>query len=275
MPVVGSRSSIPSSSPTSSEMSPDSTPEMKKTYRTWFRCYQVRPQARLRLFCFPHAGGAASFFRTWCHQFPADIEIVAVQYPGREDRIREACIDQAQALAQSICQAMTPVLDQPIALFGHSMGAIVAYEVARQLAGRGTPVDRLFVSCHPAPQCQSDTAVHLQDDDGLVDEVRRLGGMSEAILANEELRDLMLAPLRNDYRLIETYRSDPLPGIDSAVVAYLGDSDPDVDTDEVRAWAEVTRGPFKSRTFVGDHFYLVPQKLQLIKDLLGHLPADA
>lgn len=241
----------------------------------WLRCHRQRPGAELRLVCLPHAGGSASFFRRWHDALPDGVELHVVQYPGREDRIAEPCVDDMEVLAHGITEALRPLLTRPIALFGHSMGGAVAHEVARRLEERYEVVPvRLFVSGRPAPHRARPGIVHLQDDEGLLADVRRLAGTNGNVLDNPDLRALVLPALRSDYRLIERYRPNPDLGVDpleAPVVAYVGDRDPDVSHDQARAWSELTAGGFELRAFSGDHFYLVPNRDELIDDVLGRL----
>jgi pyochelin biosynthetic protein PchC len=200
---------------------------------------------------------------------PPTVDLLAVQYPGREDRIRDAQLDEMDRLADLIADALGPVLDLPIALFGHSMGATVAYEVARRLEAHphGSLV-RLFVSGRPAPQYQRASMKHLESDDALWEQLRRLGGTSEGVFCHPELRALVLPYLRSDYRLVETYQLRPGPALASPIVACLGDRDPEVSVDEVRGWGELTHGGFDLRIFAGDHFYLIPRQAELINEVL-------
>lgn len=229
----------------------------------WFRCWLPVPQPRVRLVCFPHAGGTAGFFRTWAAGFAPDVEVLGVQYPGREDRIREAVPETMECLARLVAEALGPVLDRPVALFGHSMGAAAAYLVARRL-GAQAGVTRLFVSGRPAPLRDRGGSAHLLGDDELWEELRRLGGTSEEVLDCPELRRLVLPTVRADYRLSETCR--PAAGtLGCPVTAFLGDRDPEVTLDEAMGWAETTRAGFSLQVFPGAHFYLVAQQAELLR----------
>lgn len=245
------------------------TADTSPGYGAWLRRYRRLPEARARLVCFPHAGGAASFFRMWARRSPPEVEVLVVQYPGREDRLRERLCDDMATLADAVAEAMRPELDRPVGLFGHSMGATVAYEVARRLDA--APSAGLFVSGRPAPHRQRPGALHLRDDDALIAELRRLGGPSDVVLDNPELRDLYLPALRNDYRVVETYRPEPGPPLSVPVTAYIGDRDPEVTPEEARGWADVTDGGFKLRIFPGDHFYLVPHRADVLGAVLREL----
>jgi pyochelin biosynthetic protein PchC len=246
------------------------TVQRMPAWETWFR--RVRPSAapRWRLFCFGHAGASASFFWPWSKDIPFDVELYAVQYPGRADRLLEPCIEEIDVIADRIADALPPALDRPLALFGHSLGAAVAYEVARRLdRALSRPDMHLFVSGRPAPQLDRGGTVHLGSDAALCDDLRRLGGTSPEILDNAELRALVLRVLRSDYRLSETYRAKPGAALSCPVTAFIGDRDPELGLEEALGWRAVTRATFQSHVLAGDHFYLVPERSRLVRTLVG------
>src|SRR6266567_4334667 len=144
--------------------------------RAWIRRFGGKPNADSRLVCLPHAGGAASFYGSWRHYVPDDIELLAVQYPGREDRLSEPPITRMDALVDGIVEALESDSERPTALFGHSMGAAVAFEIANRWQQQGAPLLHLFVSGHPAPNRQRPGTTNLLNQTMLVEELRRLGG---------------------------------------------------------------------------------------------------
>lgn len=237
------------------------------TARRWLRCYRPRPAATLRLVCFPHATGSAPFYRTWAVDLPAGVEVLAVQYPGRLDRIGEPPVTAMDVLAGMVADVLAPRRDLPLALFGHSMGAAVAYEVARRLERRGGPLEQLFVSGRPAPSRHRPGSKHLGSDDELWDELRRLNGTDQEALDNRQLKAALMPTLRSDYRLIETYRPTGGAPLRTPISALVGDVDPEAAVDDVAAWAEHTAGRFGLTVFDGDHFYLVPHHAKVLAEV--------
>ncbi|GAA3734274.1 thioesterase II family protein [Salinactinospora qingdaonensis] len=238
----------------------------------WLRCYRPRPAARLRLVCFPHAGGSAAFYRDWARRMPESVELAAVQYPGRLDRLHEPPPASIDELVTAVTSALRADPHRPIALFGHSLGAVIAHEVAVRLSeDGGAPPVRLIVSGRPPPRLHRGGAKHLADDEELWAEIVRLGGTSQSAVDHEELRALMLPVLRNDYRLAETYRPRLDRSLCCPVTALTGDADSEVTVKEMSAWEELTTAAFELRVFAGDHFYLVPHQEEVITTMLRAL----
>jgi surfactin synthase thioesterase subunit len=223
----------------------------------WLRRYRPVPDAGVRLLYFPHAGGSASFGAPLSRALAPSIEVVALQYPGRQDRRTEPFIDDIPSLADAIVAATQGIDDRPLAFFGHSMGAILAFEVAqrRQRTGATMPV-RLFASGRRAPSTTREEKIHLSDDDGLVAEMRRLAGTDLSLLADEEVLRMILPAMRADYRAIETYEWTPGPTIDCPITVLVGDDDPKTTVDEADGWRRHTTGEFTMRVYPGGHFYL-------------------
>ncbi|WP_418648691.1 thioesterase II family protein [Thauera butanivorans] len=237
-------------------------PAAGQSPRAWFRVPAPRPGAAWRILCLPHAGGSASFFQPWAKSLPSDAELVVVQYPGREERVEEACIGDMAALVAALSQALarTPaLLAKPYVLFGHSMGAAVAYELCLALQRQRQPLPcGLAVSASEGPGRARPGALHRAADAALLAEVVRLNRRLEPLLASPELAALVLPALRSDYRLIETYAAAPpvFVPVDVPVLALIGREDDELSEDDARAWARIGGRGFALQAFPGDHFYL-------------------
>lgn len=237
----------------------------------WFRRYPAARTPRVRLVCFPHAGGNAQLFHGWSIRLPGDVELLAVRYPGRQERMAEPCVESMDELADAIAGALAGYRDVPLALFGHSMGAAVAYEVAARLEETGQGPVHTFLSARNAPHRAPRTALHRAADDVLLASVRRLGTLGGDPYGVPELRELLLPVLRSDYRLIETYAPENPPLLRAPITAYIGVADPGCHVERVTAWAELTTGGFDLRSFPGDHFYLAPREAELTADIAARL----
>ncbi|WUI01398.1 alpha/beta fold hydrolase [Spirillospora sp. NBC_00431] len=243
----------------------------------WLRRLGPPLEDRPRLICFPHAGGSANYFTPLATELGGSVEVLGVQYPGRQDRHTERLIDNLLDLADMIDAALRRMgdsSDRRPALFGHSMGAIVAFEVARRMADTavGPPVS-LMVSGRRAPSIHRDDNVHRRSDTALVAEIEKLSGTSTGLLADEEVRQMVLPAIRADYKATETYRFRPGPILRTSISAFIGDSDPRVSIDEVEAWAEHTAAAFQCRVFPGGHFYLNEQCSAVAKAISEALTA--
>ena len=226
----------------------------------WIAYRSEKPRARCRLLCFPFAGGSASAFRTWGAELPAEIEVWPVQPPGREGRIHEEPFSRVEDLVAALARGLAPELARgtPFAFFGHSLGTLVAYELARSLRREGLPGPRhLFVSAHIAPQQPSrDEPIHSLPEPEFRDRLRRLNGTPEEVLAHPELMELLGPLLRADFAANETYAHRDGPPLDCPITAFGGLTDEDVGEEDLRRWSERTHGPFRLRLYSGDHFYL-------------------
>lgn len=234
-----------------------------------------------RLFCFGHAGGGTGFFAHLRSRLLPEIETCPVQLPGRAPRLAEQPYTRVADLVPDAVAGLTPYLDRPYAILGHSVGAVMAYEVARALSaeGSGGP-ECLFVSGRRAPLLPTRRPVlhHLPDEEFLA-AVAEFNGIPEDMTRHRELLDLFLPGVRADFELNETYAELPGPALSCPVVATTGREDPEVTEDEVAAWREVTRAECTVRVFAGDHFYLGgdrPEFLDLVRThLRGLLPTQA
>ncbi|MET8614465.1 thioesterase II family protein [Streptomyces misionensis] len=234
----------------------------------WFRRPPRGSHPRVRLVCFPHAGGAASLFRDWSEELPGGIEVLAVRLPARQDRFREPPVERMAELADLIAEALRPYLDLPYAFFGHSLGSDVAYEVARRLERRhGHGPQRLFVSGAAAPHVGEPVDIGDYDDPALIAEIQRLGAPGTELLDEPELAALLLPSLRADYRLSAAYRPAlaDLDVLRAPITALIGNHDPLVPVAEALTWAQLTSGGFNHRVYPGGHFYLERHRRALLR----------
>ncbi|MET7402907.1 alpha/beta fold hydrolase [Dactylosporangium sp. NPDC005572] len=223
---------------------------------TWFRRYRPAAPGR-RLIVFPHAGGSAAYYRPLVRQLEPSVDALVVQYPGRLDRRTEPNVPSIDVLADRIAAAVRDVADRPLAFFGHSMGSVVAFEVALRL-GPGV-VSHLFASGRRAPTRYRPETVHRADDATLLAEVQLLDGTSSELLHDPEIVAMILPGLRNDYIAVENYRHRPDALVDCPITALVGDSDPRTSVPEAADWAASTTGSFALRILPGGHFYLAQQ----------------
>jgi len=234
----------------------------------WLRGFHCPPGATTTLVCLPHAGGNAAFYRDWRHLLPPWLALVAVQYPGRLDRLDEPCVPDMATLAERVAAEVDAAVATPVALFGHSLGASVAYEVARRLSR--APV-RLFVSGRAAPHRYRGGTVHLSSDEHLWRHAVALGGTAAELGADPQVRALALPALRNDYRLAETYRPARPEPVGCPVTAVVGTEDGEVSPDEAGAWADLTTAEFDLCVFPGGHFHLAERPGAVVATLLTRL----
>ena len=235
----------------------------------WITRPRPSPRARLRLFCLAHAGGGASMFRGWADSLPPEVEVCPVQLPGRENRIMEPPFDRLEPLVQALADAMDPYLSLPFALFGHSNGALIAFELARTLRARGRPGPvHLFASGRRAPDLPADRPPthHLPEAEFLAD-LQELGGIPAELLEHRELLSLLVPTLRADVAIHETYVCAEQTPLACPITAYGGLSDPKVRRPQLEAWARHTAGPFVVRMFPGGHFYLHDDRPLLLRTL--------
>jgi medium-chain acyl-[acyl-carrier-protein] hydrolase len=231
------------------------------------------PNARLRLFCFPYAGGGASIFSPWVRILPPEVEVVAVQPPGRESRLSEKPYSDLTQLVDAMHRELRPYFDKPFAFFGHSNGGMMAFELARTLRREGGPMPlHLFASGRPAPQLELDEPpIHHLPHDEFIEELRRFAGTPEEILQNAEIMELIMPLLRADFALGETYVYTPEPPLDLPISAYGGVQDEEVSEEQVAAWREQTSGEFRMKMFPGGHFFLNEDRALVLAELAREL----
>jgi surfactin synthase thioesterase subunit len=226
-------------------------------------------QGRLRLFCFPYAGSGTSIYRGWAAALTQAIEVHPVALPGREHRLAESPIDDIHLLAAAVGDELGGVFDPPFAFFGHSMGALLAFELARHLRRQGKAGPRcLIVSAHRAPHLPDEQdRIHDKPTPEFLHELRELNGTSSGVLGDRELVELLLPMLRADFKAAELYRYSEEAPLRCPIVAYGGTRDGMIPQAEIAAWNAHTDGGFAQRMFEGDHFYIQTRREELIAQL--------
>jgi medium-chain acyl-[acyl-carrier-protein] hydrolase len=243
------------------------------TLGSWIAGHEPNPQARLRLFCFPYAGGSASMFRIWSNALPADVEACPIQLPGRSTRLMERPFTDLSSLIQVLAQALSSLLDKPFAIFGHSLGALMGFELARQLRRQyGVNPARLFISAGCAPQIpRPGSPIHTLPAKEFLAEVRRLNGIPKEVLEHDELMEIVIPLLRADFALYEAYVYSAEPPLNCPILAFGGLQDRKVTHRDLEAWRDQTTGAFSLRMLPGDHFFLnttQPLLLQMLSQEL-------
>ncbi len=247
---------------------------MLKTFpkNPWVSFPRPNSAAGMRLFCFPYAGGGAMLYRRWPDALPPGVEVCPVQLPGRGSRLHEAGIRQMPQLVSAVAEAIDPFLGKPFAFFGHSMGAVVAFELSRLLRRlHGLRPTHLFVSGHSAPQVPNrhERTYDLPESE-FIEELRRLNGTPREVLEHPELMELMIPTLRTDFEVCQTYSYAPGPPLDCPITAFVG-SDDEVGYEDQEAWREQTVSHFSLHTLPGDHFFIHASEAHLLRMLSQEL----
>ncbi len=235
------------------------------------RRYGGGPRTLASLVCFPWAGGGASAYRRIATHMPEAVEFMAVQYPGREDRFDEDRLVRMDSLVKHLVADILPIFSRPLIFFGHSMGALVAYEVAQALKHRtGREPRMLIVSGSGSPdnegsyeRCPGDA-----DEEDLIANMQQLGGTPPEILANRNMVRAILPVLRADYEILDNYVPSAAGPLSCPMIACAGDEDPSVSPASLQAWRHCSSGPYQEHWFAGDHFYLSVKSQELARTLL-------
>jgi surfactin synthase thioesterase subunit len=239
----------------------------------WLAPNLLRTDARLRVFCLPYAGAGASAYRSWANELHTDMQLCPVQLPGRENRLGEPAIDSTGVLVRELLTGLRPYLDRPFVIFGHSMGALLGYELARELRRLGLPQPRhLFLSAHRAPHLPGQLPhVHALSRPEFLAELRRLEGTPDEVLEHEELMQIAEPILRADFKLCETYVHAPGEPLDIPLSIFGGADDPKVREEVLAPWREHTRAAMRLQIFPGGHLFLHPSRAPLVSAILKDL----
>ncbi len=249
-----------------SHVNPISSRAVVKRAGGWISGPARQDSPSARLFCLPWAGGAAAVYDPWRDALGEDVELCAIEPPGRQTRLREAAYTRLEPLVEALATAITDELDVPYALFGHSMGALLAFELARELRRRGVAEPcALFVSGSAAPRVPSDRIpVHDAPDAKVFARLQELGGLPEEVHEEPELLRLFLPTIRADFAVFETYDCRPEPPLDCPIVAFTGSEDREVPLLTLAPWSQETTGRFDYHVLPGGHFFLRDSQTALL-----------
>lgn len=238
-----------------------------------WRLYEPNRRATLRLFCVPYAGGSASVYREWVRSLPAHVEVYGIQLPGRSNRYSEPLLTEVPAVVDGVGGSIAPLLDRPFAFFGHSLGALLAFELTRWTRRRlGRLPEHLIVSGRRAPHLPPTPPLTYQrPDDELIAELAELCGTPMEILGNAELMAMMLPTVRADFQLSETYEYVPDVPLSCPMTVLGGSEDEESEEDRLPAWQRHTTGPFDVHVFDGGHFFIQSQETEVLALLRGLL----
>lgn len=232
--------------------------EFQSQASAWLRCVRPKEDALLRLLCFPYAGGGGASYRAWSKHLPETVEVWTVQLPGRESRLVEAPFTELPAMVAALTPALLSWLDVPFVFFGHSMGALVSFELTRYLRRHaGLQPLHLLVSGRRAPHLPDPRPpIHALPEKLFREEILRFNGTPPEVFADEELAHIFLPTLRADLSVCETYSYLPEDALNVPITAFGGMQDAGVELKHLEAWSEMTGASFAVHQFPGDHFYL-------------------
>lgn len=231
----------------------------------WFVCPHVKSEASARLFFFPYAGGGPAAFSAWCGALPKNIEGRIAHYPGRGSRFDEPLINEIPQLVEQLARAIEPFLEKPFSFFGHSLGGLIAFELARHLRRRDHLPDSLFVSACAAPHLpRVRPRIHRLPDAEFIAELKRMNGIPSELIQNEEAMSMLLPIVRADLQAFENYVHIPEEPLPCPITVFGGSNDPRVNRKEIEAWSLHTASVFQAVFFPGGHFFIHEAKDSLL-----------
>ncbi|QED47030.1 thioesterase II family protein [Cytobacillus dafuensis] len=243
-------------------MNPDSS------LRKWCLNKTFKSNPKMRILLFPYACGGASIYRTWHNFFPSEIEVIPIQLPGRENRLSEKPYTSIVELTDYLFETLKPLYDKPLALFGHSMGSLITYELSIRLEHAGIIPAHLFVSAHSSPKKgKLGTNDHLLSDEKLISRLRELSFTPEPVLQNQDLMQLLLPMIRADFTMCETYDYKEHPTLNCPLTVFGGTNDREVSLNELDHWKPYTNASFSKVTITGDHFFVHDQASTIISNI--------
>ncbi|ALF53786.1 thioesterase [Nostoc piscinale CENA21] len=251
----------------------------RQIFNSYITCPKPNPQAQLRLFCFPYAGGSSLIFRTWYASLPQNVEVCPIELPGRGKQMKLPAFTQMETLVKAIAPILLPYLDKPFAFFGHSMGALISAALACHLRQEyDKQPSHLFVSASRAPQIPlSKPPIHALPEHEFKQKLRHLNGTPASVLENDELMQLLTPILRADFTLSETYLFTQQPQetlLECPITAFGGLEDQEVSIQELEAWRSLTKNSFQLEVFPGDHFFIHSSPSLLLANITAYFKAS-
>lgn len=243
-----------------------------KSYNIWYKTFKSNQKAQIRLFCFHHSGGAASSYYRWVEHISPNIELIAIQLPGREDRFSEPLINRFEDIIFHLLEGFHIYTEKPFFVFGHSLGALVGFEFVSAIRKRYSILPHyLIVSAARAPHLTyKRTSLSHLDDASLTEKLKVYNGIEDNIINNNDLLSLFLPIIRSDFQLIENYRYNSFKPFLCDILSLAGSDDHTVNCEDIRAWSAYTMGKFHYLSFSGEHFFLKNHQSTILQ-IINHI----
>jgi len=238
----------------------------------WFTHYGYSPQGKMRVFAFPYSGAGVSAYHQWAEAFQQQkIDFIGVQAPGRENRLQEAPMQDLSLMVKHLVLTIKPLTDKPFVFFGHSLGALVAFELARALRKYKLPLPaHLFVSAFRSPELpNTNKALHQLDDEAFIAGIREYDNTPEDVLSNKALMQMLLPMIRADFRMNETYQYQEASPLPIPITVFKGDNDHFSKKEQMSNWQQHTIADFNEITYQGGHFFLNEHKAAMSKEIVN------